>query len=135
MALFLDSSRIDVKLIDGSDALPLPGRSISPGTPLWQIVPTHDDHGRPLADLMMLIPGLRNRPQQVINNTLANLRTALVPYREVVFVHLDLKLNILWISLTFRPGIVLDLAAAVRRRVPEALLVAHQQDSALRPSR
>ncbi|MDA8381573.1 MAG: hypothetical protein M0037_00605 [Betaproteobacteria bacterium] len=119
-----------MKLIDGSYALSLPGRSIGPGTPLWQIVPTHDGLGRPLADLMMLIPGLRSRPPHAIDATLASLRQALAPYREVVFVHLDLKLNVLWISLTSRPGIVLDLAAAVRRRVPEALLVAHKQDFA-----
>jgi hypothetical protein len=43
----------------------------------------------------------------------------------VVFADLNLKLNLLWVSLRPRPGAISELVAAIRLRVPEALLVAH----------
>ena len=88
--------------------LPVLGAALEPGTPLWQVVPTRGDDGRPLVDFMMLIPGLRSYPQHAINATLNNLQQVLSQYREVVFVNLNLKINVLWVSVNFRPGIILE---------------------------
>ncbi len=117
-----------MSLVKFRSNLPFSGAAIEPGTPLWQIVPTHGEDGRPLADFMMLIPGLRSRPQHVINATLNNLQKALEQYREVVFVNLNLKINVLWVSVNCRPGIILELVTSIQRLVPEALLVAQKPD-------
>jgi hypothetical protein len=101
----------------------LPNAAIEPGTPLWQIVPTRGADGRPLADFMMLLPGLRNRPQHEINNTLNNIQKALEPFQDVVFVNMNLKINVLWVSANARPGVTLELIAAIQNLVPEALMV------------
>ncbi len=106
--------------------LPLLGATIEPGTPLWQVVPTHGEDGRPLVDFMMIIPGLRSYPQHAIKTTLNNLQKVLEQYREVVFVNLNLKINVLWVSARSRPGIILELATSIQRLVPEALLVAQK---------
>ena len=108
--------------------LPFSGVAMEPGTPLWQIVPTHGADGRPLADFMMLIPGLRSRPQHAINTTLNNLQKALEQHHDVVFVNLNLKINVLWVSVNCRPGIILELVTSIQRLVPEAVLVAQKQD-------
>jgi hypothetical protein len=117
-----------MNLLKHHSNLPATWAALEPGPPLWQIVPTHGADGRPLADFMMLIPGLRRQPQHVITTTLSNLQAVLEQYREVVFVNLDLKINVLWVSVNCRPGIILELVAAIQRRVPEALLVAQKPD-------
>jgi len=102
----------------------LPFSAIEPGTPLWQIVPTRGADGRPLADFMMLIPGLRNRPQPEINFALNNIQKALEKYHDVVFANFNLKTNVLWVSINCRPGLILEIVAAIQYLVPEALLIA-----------
>lgn len=117
-----------MSLVKHRNNLPFSGAMLEPGTPLWQIVPTHGADGRPLADFMMLIPGLRNRPQHAINTTLNNIQKALEQYREVVFVNLNLKINVLWVSVNCRPGIILEVVTSIQRLVPEALLVAQKPE-------
>lgn len=117
-----------MSLVKFRSNLPFSGVAVEPGTPLWQIVPTHGEDGRPLADFMMLIPGLRNRPQYAINAILNSLQKVLEQYSEVVFVNLNLKINVLWVSVTCRAGIILELATAIQRLVPEAVLVAQKPD-------
>lgn len=102
----------------------LPEAAIEPGTPLWQIVPTRGADGRPLIDFMMLIPGLRSRPQNEINAALNNIQKALEECHDVVFANMNLKINVLWVSANSRPGIILELATSIQGLVPEALLVA-----------
>ncbi|MFN3543919.1 MAG: hypothetical protein ACK4UX_03605 [Thiobacillus sp.] len=101
---------------------------IEPGTPLWQRAPTRDANGRLLADFMMLIPRLRLRPPQEIERTSRALHAVLSLHRDVVFADLNLKLNLLWVSLRPNPGAISELVAAIRLRVPEAVLVAHHVD-------
>lgn len=103
----------------------LPNAALEPGTPLWKIVPTRGADGRPLIDFMMLIPKLRTRPQHEINMVLNNLQKALENDRDIVFVNLNLKINVLWVSVNSRPGIILELVALIQNKVPEALLVTH----------
>ena len=99
---------------------------IEPNTPLWQRVPKTDDQGHLLSDFMMLIPGLRNRGRQQIKSTVDKLSAVLASYQHVVvFADLNLKLNLLWVSIRTRPGMCLELPAAIQEAVPEALLIAN----------
>lgn len=100
----------------------------SPGTPLWQVAPTRDSEGRLLTDFMMLIPRLRDKPRIEIERTSGCIRSILSRHREVVFADLNLKLNLLWISLRPRQGAIAEISAAIRIWVPEALLVAHHAE-------
>lgn len=97
-----------------------------PGQPLWQIAPTRDAAGQRLTDFMMLIPRLRERPAGEIERASFAIQTVLAMHQDVVFADLNLKLNVLWVSLRPRPGAIAELAAAIRLRVPEAVLIAHQ---------
>ncbi|MEW6119748.1 MAG: hypothetical protein AB1593_06640 [Pseudomonadota bacterium] len=97
-----------------------------PSRPLWQIAPTRDQAGQRLTDFMMLIPRLRDRSHVEIERASRDIQAVLVLHQDVVFADLNLKLNLLWISLRPRPGAISELAAAIRLRVPEAVLVAHQ---------
>ena len=94
--------------------------------PLHERVPTRDAQGARLADFMLLFPGLREQPRLVLREIVLRIQAVLAQFREVVFVDLNLPLNLLWVSVRPTPGIVLDIAAAVRGCVPEALLVGQQ---------
>src|SRR5574340_1848503 len=96
-----------------------------PGVPLWQIAPTRDLAGKRLTDFMMLIPRLRSRPHVEIERASRESQDVLALHQDVVFSDLNLKLNLLWVSLRPRQGAISELAAAIRLRVPEAVLVAH----------
>jgi len=101
-----------------------------PGEPLWKRVPSKDSDGSHLTDFMMLIPKLRERPHFQVQQTLENIELALAGHAEqVVFADLNLKLNLLWISVRPSPGICLQLSAAIRARIPEAILVASQAEA------
>jgi len=97
----------------------------APGLPLWQLVPTRDMAGVRLTDFMMLIPRLRTRPHAEIERASRDIQAILALHQDVVFADLNLKLNLLWVSLRPRQGAISELAAAIRLRVPEAVLVAH----------
>lgn len=93
--------------------------------PLWNHVPTSDNEGQRLSDFMMLIPKLRKQPQSHIQHVLNQIQEVLEFYQNaVVFADLNLKLNVLWVSVKPVPGICLELPAAILDRVPEARLVA-----------
>ncbi len=97
--------------------------------PLWKRAPTKDENGHPVSDFMMIVPKLSSHSQQHIQNTLREIESALQCYQNVViFAEVNLKLNTLWVSVKPVPGICLELAAALKVRVPEALLVAHKQE-------
>ncbi|WP_018871586.1 hypothetical protein [Thioalkalivibrio sp. ALJ16] len=101
-----------------------PALLLEPHQPLWQRLPKRDAHGRRLADFMMLIPGLRQRPRDQIHARALAIERVLSGYEaDVAFVELNLKLNTLWVSLRARPGLCIELPAAIRDAVPEALLV------------
>lgn len=102
--------------------------SREPGVPLWQIAPTRDSDGRLLTDFMMLIPHLRDKSGVEIERTSDRIHDILARHREVVFADLNLKLNLLWISLRPRQGAISEISAAIRIWVPEAVLVAHHVD-------
>ncbi len=101
---------------------------IVPGLPLWQVAPTRDSSGKRLTDFMMLIPRLRSKPLAEIERASRDIQSVLALHKDVVFADLNLKLNLLWVSLRPVPGAIGELAAAIRLYVPEAVLVAHYAD-------
>ncbi len=102
---------------------------LDPAEPLWKRVPTRDTEGRPYSDFMMLIPRLRTKPRPILDATIAEIQGVLEHYRRVVvFADLNLKLNVLWVSVRPVPGICLELPAAIKCRVPEAMLVGQRLD-------
>lgn len=97
-----------------------------PAEPLRKRVPRRDENGRSFADFMMIIPGLKLKPEHMIQDTVAKLEAALANYRSsVVFVDLNLRLNLLWVTVRPTPGICWDVACAVQSLIPEAVLVAN----------
>ncbi len=100
-----------------------------PAEPLWKRAPSRDEQGRPLSDFMMIVPGLSTRSHDHIQRTLREIETVLNTYRHaVIFADMNLRLNILWVTVRPIPGVCLELATAVKLCVPEALLVAHKQE-------
>lgn len=110
------------------NTLPKEGTKVSPGVPLHEIVPTRDENGKPLSDFMMIIPKLKHQSEAYIQQTLNKLDQVLNYYKEkIVFVDLNMKLNLLWVTIKPIPGLILELSAAIKTQVPEALLVADHQ--------
>jgi len=99
------------------------------GQPMWQRVPTKDEQGRPLNDFMMLIPKLCHWSAARRLMALQALQQVFSEFDQVVvFADLNLKLNLLWVSMRPQPGGCIGLAAAIQQRVPEAVLVANQAE-------
>jgi len=114
-----------IRIHDSTTLAPV---AAAPGIPLWQLAPTRDSAGQRLTDFMMLIPRLRNRAPAEIEQASRDIQSVLELHQDVVFADLNLKLNLLWVSLRPRPGAISELVAAIRLRVPEAVLVAHYVD-------
>ena len=93
--------------------------------PLYKRLPTHDENGNFLSDFMMLIPGLKHRPERHFKSCLATLQAVLGGHKDVVFADLNAPLNLLWVSVKTRHGVINELAAEIRLRIPEAKLVGH----------
>ncbi len=91
--------------------------------PLHERVPTHDEEGNVLGDFMMLFPGLRDMTETSLRKKIDILSEILGQYNEVVFVDLNVPLNLLWVSIKHKPGLVLELSTYVKARIPEAKLV------------
>lgn len=97
-----------------------------PAEPLRKRAPAFDEHGRPLSDFMVLIPGLVKKPQHLIQATIEHIQTVFADYRHVVvFAELNLKLSLLWVSIRPVPGVRFQISEALRALIPEARLVSH----------
>ncbi len=104
-----------------------PSRStIEPTQPLHQRVPTRAEDGSPYTDFMVLIPGIRELPEAEIAERISGLQAVLGRYRQVVFADLNVRLNLLWVTLVPERGLISDLMSALRQRVPEVRLVGHE---------
>ena len=98
--------------------------AFEPIEPLWQRLPSRDADGQRLADFMMLIPGLKRRSEIEIRQRMEAIYAVLENYQEVIaFVELNLRINTLWVSVQARPGLCLEIPAAIHVAVPEALLI------------
>jgi hypothetical protein len=86
-------------------------------------VPTRDADGQLLGDFMILIPGLRQSPPEQQRALLARLDEVLRSHSEVVFADCNLRLNLLWISVSARPHAWRVVADAVRTALPQARLI------------
>ncbi len=97
---------------------------LKPAEPLWKLVPTRDENGGPVSDILMIIPKLKTRSEQHIKDTLANIEFALKQFNnEILFANLDMKLNTLWVSFKAVPGVYVDIVATLKTNIPEAVLV------------
>lgn len=94
--------------------------------PLRHRAPLHDEDGRPLSDFMVIIPGLKYKPQSLISKTISDMHLALARFSHaVVFAEFNLKLNLLWVSIRPIPRIRFEIVGAIQETVPEAKLVSH----------
>ncbi|HFQ13339.1 MAG TPA: hypothetical protein ENK40_00930 [Gammaproteobacteria bacterium] len=99
---------------------------LDPGEPLRKRVPVTDEQGRGLHDFMVLVPGLRDKPQALIQEKMTEIYAALSLFGDsVVFAELNLKLNLLWVSVKPRLHIAAEIAGAVQEILPNARLVTH----------
>ncbi len=79
---------------------------------------------------MMLIPRLRQAPRSRQQEVIDALERVFASYgKAVAFVDLNLKLNLLWVSVRPAPGLCLEMAQVIQHAVPEALLIASQADA------
>jgi len=94
--------------------------------PLLGRVPTHDETGRALSDLMLILPGFRDRPRVDVNRAIQDIHEILDGFAaNVVFAEFNVSRNLLWITVRPVRGIRVSIAQAIRNKVPEARLVSH----------
>ncbi|MDX2506530.1 MAG: hypothetical protein QNL62_18905 [Gammaproteobacteria bacterium] len=101
--------------------------SLTPNEPLWKRVPVKDEYGRFFSDFMMLIPKLSQQPAEKKIAKIDAIEQVFRHYgKAIVFADLNLKINVLWVTVRPIPGICLELPAAIKHYVPEALLIAQK---------
>jgi len=93
--------------------------------PLYKRLPTHDENGQFLSDFMLLIPGLKHRTGQHLKIRLETIHAVLGSHDDVVFADLNAPLNLLWVSVRTRHGLINELVAEIRLHIPEVRLVGH----------
>lgn len=109
--------------------LPCRGMDYEPSAPLWKRVPKLDEQGRRLSDFMMIIPGLKKRPANEIQYTLEALAAVLDRYDHIVmYADMNLRINTLWVTIRPVVGMCLEIPAAIKVAVPEAVLVASKRE-------
>ncbi|MES9926997.1 MAG: hypothetical protein ABW158_02690 [Candidatus Thiodiazotropha sp. 6PDIVS] len=101
-----------------------------PSAPLWQRAPNKQADGAALADLMMLIPGLKDYSEVKFIHLQKMLEAVVSEFGEkIVFTDINLKLNVVWVTVLPEPGLCREVALAIRKRVPEAVMVGNQLKS------
>ncbi len=94
--------------------------------PLRKRAPTVDEHGKPVTDFMMIVPGLRRKPPLLVNQTMKDIHCALSRFdHAVVFAEFNTRLNLLWVSVKPIRGVRQEISDAIRFSVPSARLVSH----------
>ena len=79
-----------------------------------------------MCDFMVIIPGLKHKPQCLISQAVRDMHLALARFSHaVVFAEFNLKLNMLWVSIRPIPRIRFEIVGAIQETVPEARLVSH----------
>lgn len=97
--------------------------------PLWKRAPTRDEDGRPYNDFMMLIPGLKSFEASRLQKVVAKMEAVLKQYeKDIVMADLNLKLNILWVTVQPHMGLTTEIAAFIHHVIPEAKLVAQHHE-------
>lgn len=94
-------------------------------SPLWQRAPARDENGTPYIDFMMLIPNLNNSSDSAIEMNLIKIQNCLKAFEEiVVYVDMNIRLNVLWVSLKPVSGACAEVIKAIRSEIPQAKVVA-----------
>jgi len=91
--------------------------------PLYERAPALDENGKPYADFMLLVPGLNKLPAAELKVKMVRLQAVLVNYSEVVFADLNMRLNLLWVSIQPKAGLIQEITVDVQRHHPEVKLV------------
>lgn len=118
-----------MKNLDSNTVSLIKTLDIEPNTPLWKRAPTKDADGNNVVDFMMLIPKLNKQGKQHIKNTINKLSLVLEHHsKHIVFADLNMKINVLWVSVKPIKGICLEIPAAIRSAVPEAVLISEQYE-------
>lgn len=104
-----------------------------PSEPLWKRAPTRDNLGKPYADFMMLISGLNNVESVDAEEVIHKLEGVFHQYeKDIIFVDLNFKINILWVTLNPRTGLSSEIAAFIHHVVPQAKLISQHAVSSRR---
>lgn len=99
--------------------------ALRPTGPLWRRAPTRLEDGRPVSDFLMVIPLLNRRPKAEILRVIARIEEVFEHHIDnILFADLNLRLNLLWVSVRPVPGLCLDIPATIHHVVPEARLIA-----------
>ena len=97
---------------------------LQPAEPLWKRVPIRDCAGNPYADFMMLISGLKKISPLKMQEVIHKLESVFNLYKsEIIFVDLNFKINILWVTLQPHIGLSSEIAACIHHAVPQAKLI------------
>jgi len=95
-----------------------------PFEPLWKRAPVRDAQGTPYADFMMLISGLKNLKTLHIEEIIGKLESVFARYeKDIIFVDLNFKLNVLWVTVQPHIGLTSEIAAVIHHLVPQAKLI------------
>lgn len=106
-----------------SDLTPQP--ELAPGGDLWRHAPTRDAAGRPVCDLLMLLPGLR-RGGNTQTLLCQQLQLVLQGFGDrVLFADLNVRLGVLWVSVKGEAGLSAEVIEAIRARISGARVVGH----------
>lgn len=98
--------------------------NIQSSEPLWKRAPTRDNSGKPYADFMMLIPGLKNFESERLQDIIKKMEAVLMQYeKDIILADLNLKINVLWVTVTPNLGLTTEIAALLHHVIPEAKLV------------
>ena len=109
---------------DASSRLP----EIQQSEPLWKRVPTRNKHGKPYVDFMMLIPGLKKFESSKLQDVIKKVEAVLQHYeKDIILADLNLKINVLWVTINPHAGLTAEIAALIHHVVPEAKLVSQHR--------
>ncbi len=94
-------------------------------SPLWTRAPLRDENGKSYFDFMMLIPGLKHKNAAGIEDIVFRIKKSLQAFDEVVvYIDLNTRLNLLWVSFKPIPEISRYMMLAIQQEIPEARVVA-----------
>jgi len=117
----------------GLTPLPKERAELHPTGPLWRRAPTRLDDGRAVSDFLMVIPLLNRRPEAEIRQVIARIEEVFEHHFDnILFADLNLRLNLLWVSVKPVPGLCLDIPATIHQVVPEARLIAQPPHTVVR---
>jgi len=98
-------------------------QGIQSSQPLHKRVPVRDEEGKFLSDFMILVAGFRNWPGARQAEAVAKMQMVLGSFTEIVFADLNVPLNLLWVSVRARQGVIVDIYSEFHGCIPEARIV------------